>query len=248
MHDLLSDEHFHPRGICLLVRAANRSASRILADSKATAEAFIAAGGRRDLVRIVYSGAAEIPLAHGEKNSIPTLGVFGRITPWKGQAVVLRALANVPETNAIFVGAEEEADYANELRTLAARLGLTSRVRFLGFREDVAQLMQSVDCIVHASIAPEPFGMVIVEGMFARKPVIATSAGGAAEIVEDGKSGLLVRPNDPDELAAAIRRIFSDPAEAARMAKNGYERARELFSEERMLRETEEQFREIAPA
>ena len=246
IHDLLDEPHFHPRAIRLLVRVANRSASRIVADSKAIADAFISAGGRSDLVRLVYCGVAAFPLTERKVNDTPTLGLFGRTIPWKGHDVVLRALAHVPQATAIFVGAEEDAAYAQSLRDLAAQLGLTSRVRFLGFREDVAQLMQEVDCIVHASTAPEPFGLVIVEGMLAQRPVIATRAGGAAEIVEDGQSGLLVRPGDPQELAAALNRIFSDPAEAKRLAKNGYARASSLFSEERMLWELEQQFREIA--
>src|SRR5205814_42692 len=148
-----------------------------------------------------------------------TIGVFGRITRWKGQDVVLRALAKLSDVRAIFVGEEEDREYANELRSLA-----NDRVRFLGFREDARELMSAVDCIVHVSTAPEPFGRVIVEGMLALRPVIATNAGGVPEIIEDGVSGILVAPGNADELAAAIRRVFSDPTEAARMAARGRER------------------------
>ncbi|MDQ2918885.1 MAG: glycosyltransferase family 4 protein [Verrucomicrobiota bacterium] len=246
LHDLLNGKHFHPRGIRLLVRTANRSAARILADSQADADAYISAGGRADLVRVIHCGVAPFPLIERKANDTFTLGVFGRITSWKGHDVVLRALAHVPEVNAIFVGAEEDAAYARSLRDLSIDLGLTSRVRFLGFREDVAQLMQQVDCIVHASTEPEPFGLVIVEGMLAQMPVIATRAGGATEIIEEGESGLLVRPGDASEMAAAIKRILSAPEEAARMAMKGYERARAHFSEDRMLREAEKHFHEIA--
>ncbi len=246
LHDLLTPAHFHPRALQLLVRTCNRSVTRVLADSQADADAFISAGGRADLVRVVHAGVAPFPLIERKRNETPTLGVFGRITPWKGHDVVLRALALVPKANAIFVGAEEDDAFARKLRQLVADLGLTNRVSFLGFRNDVAQLMQQVDCIVHASIEPEPFGLVIVEGMLAQRPVIATRGGGAAEIIEDCESGLLVRPGDMSELAAAINRVFSTPEDAARMAMNGYARARTHFSEERMLLEAEKHFHEIA--
>ncbi len=246
LHDLLTHEHFHPRAIQLLVRTCNRSVTRVLADSQADADAFISAGGRPDLVRVVHPGVAPFPLIERKRNETPTLGVFGRITPWKGHDVVLRALALVPEANAIFVGTEEDDAFARTLRQLVADLGLTNRVSFLGFRKDVAQLMQQVDCIVHASTEPEPFGLVIVEGMLAQRPVIATRGGGATEIIEDGESGLLVRPGDVRELVAAINQVLSEPQKAARMAMRGYERARMHFSEERMLREIEKHFPEVA--
>ncbi len=246
LHDLVTQEHFHPHAIQLLVRTCNRSVTRVLADSKADADAFISAGGRADLVRVVHAGVAPFSLIERKRNETPTLGVFGRITPWKGHDVLLRALALVPEANAIFVGAEEDAAFARTLRQLVANLGLTDRVSFLGFRNDVAQLMQKVDCIVHASTEAEPFGRVIVEGMLAQRPVIATRGGGAAEIIEDGESGLLVRPGDVAELVSAINRVLSEPEKAARMAMRGYARARTHFSEERMLCETEKYFHEIA--
>lgn len=246
LHDLLDQTHFHPRALRLIVRVANQSATRVLADSNAIANAFIGAGGRANVVRVVYCGVPAFPLTEHKRDLGRTLGVFGRISPWKGQDVVLRALAHLPEASAIFVGAEEDAEYARSLRELTRELGLENRVQFFGFRSDVTELMQTVDCIVHASTAPEPFGLVIVEGMLARRPVIATRAGGAAEIIEDGISGLLVRPGEVEELRAALERIFANPTEAGRLAQNGYDRARALFSEERMLRETEAHFEEAA--
>jgi glycosyltransferase involved in cell wall biosynthesis len=255
LHDLLDETHFGARSIRLLVKTANQTAARVLANSKATAAAFVAAGGRDALVRVVYDGFEPARLA-GENaastradlglSDAPLLGVFGRITPWKGQEVVVRALAHAPSVVALFVGEEEDAGYGNELRLLAANLGVAERVRFLGFREDVPQLMRLVDCIVHPSKDPEPFGRVVVEGMIARRPVIATRAGGVPEIIEDGISGILVAPGNPDELGAAIVRILSDPKEAARLAENGHARALELFNEERMFREIEQNVNEVA--
>jgi glycosyltransferase involved in cell wall biosynthesis len=253
LHDLLTETHFSRRTIRLLVAVANRTAARVLANSKATAVAFVAAGGRGDLAQVVYDGfdtapftdTSALPAELGLDGS-PIVGVFGRITQWKGQDVVLRALVNVPSVVAVFVGEEEDAASADKLRLLARELGIADRVRFLGFRKDVPQLMRAVDCIVHVPIDPEPFGRVIVEAMLAQRPVIAAHAGGIPEIIENGVSGILITPGDPDELAEALRRIFSDPVAAAEMAANGQQRARARFSDKRMLSEIERHVSEIS--
>ncbi|HEX7518397.1 MAG TPA: glycosyltransferase family 4 protein [Chthoniobacterales bacterium] len=255
LHDLLDETHFSSRAIRLLVRVANRTAVRILANSNATAAAYVSAGGRRDLVQVAYDGFNATPfLDRSDLTALRvelrlegsrTLGVFGRITRWKGQEVILRALADIPLLVAVFVGVEEDAVYGNELRLLAREVGVADRVHFLGFREDVPQLIRLVDCIVHVSTDPEPFGRVVVEGMLARRPVIATDAGGVPEIIEHGVSGILVTPGSSAELAEAILRILSDPVEAERMAASGQARALALFGEARMLREIQQHVSEV---
>jgi glycosyltransferase involved in cell wall biosynthesis len=259
LHDLLTEAHFSPRAIWLLARAANRTAARVLANSKATAAAFVSAGGHGDLVKVVYDGFDAAPFSDTSVDlsalraelgldGLPIVGVFGRMTQWKGQDVVLRALANVPSVVAVFVGEEEDLSSANKLRLLARELGIADRVRFLGFRQDIPQLMRVVDCLVHVPNDPEPFGRVVVESMLARRPVIATRAGGVSEIIEDGVGGILITPGSPNELAEALRRIFSNPVAAAEMAANGQARALACFSDKRMLSEIEQQVSEISPA
>jgi glycosyltransferase involved in cell wall biosynthesis len=95
--------------------------------------------------------------------------------------------------------------------------------------------MQSMDIIAHTSTSAEPFGLVIVEGMLASKPVIATRAGGAMEIIEDKKSGLLVTPGSVEELQDAIEYLLAHPTEAARIAAAGNIRARNHFSLESLF-------------
>ena len=259
LHDLLDEKHFSPRAIRLLVKTANRTATRVLANSRATAAAFVSAGGRGDLAHVVYDGFDAAPFmdtrvdlsalrAELGFDGLRIVGVFGRITQWKGQDVVLRALVDVPSVGAVFVGEEEDAASGDKLRLHAGELGVADRVRFLGFRKDVPQLMRAVDCIVHVPIDPEPFGRVIVEAMLAGRPVIATCAGGIPEIIENGVTGILITPGSPDELAEALRRIFSDPVSAAEMAANGQERARACFSDKRMLSEIERHISEISPS
>ena len=98
--------------------------------------------------------------------------------------------------------------------------------------------MCASDAVVHASVYPEPFGRVIVEGMLAGRPVIATRGGGVTEILDD-ESGVLVEPNDAAALARAIELLASDPARAARIAAHGMARARAEFSVPAMVRGVE---------
>jgi glycosyltransferase involved in cell wall biosynthesis len=90
--------------------------------------------------------------------------------------------------------------------------------------------MSAVDIVVHSSITPEPFGRVIVESMLAERPVIATRAGGALEIVEHGRTGLLITPNDPAALTTAIVDLMANPKRAASLARNGRRSAEYRFA------------------
>ena len=154
------------------------------------------------------------------------LGLFGRIAPWKGQDVAIRAmalLADRPDVQLVIVGDAlfGEESYAAEMRALVAQLGLSARVHFLGFRADVPVLMRAVDVLVHTSTTPEPFGRVIAEGMLAERPVIATAGGGALEIVTAGETAWQVPPEDPAALAAAIREVLASPDRARDVARAG---------------------------
>jgi glycosyltransferase involved in cell wall biosynthesis len=110
-----------------------------------------------------------------------------------------------------------EEDYERELPALAARLGLAERVEFRGFRQDVWRELASFDVLVHASLTPEPFGQVVLEGMAAGLPVIAPDEGGPASMVIDGETGRLFSSRDPDALAAAMRSLAGDAEQRARL-------------------------------
>jgi glycosyltransferase involved in cell wall biosynthesis len=146
--------------------------------------------------------------------------------------------------HALLVGAPlfgEEA-FASALQAQAAKTGVAARAHFLGFRADVPELMRASDAIVHASVYPEPFGRVIVEGMLAGRPVIATRAGGVTEIVDD-ETAVLVPPGDAGALARAIESLAADPVRAARFAARGAARARAEFSVAAMVSGVEEALR-----
>lgn len=214
-----------------------RSIRAFVCISQAVSRCLIAQGLRDVPIYVVYNGVdmAEIPTvaepalfqALGLDPTRPRVGMFGRLTAWKGHRVFLHALAQVvavmPEVQAIVVGGEEVADrgYMASLQALAEKLGIAQHVRFTGHRSDVLRLYALVDVLVHASVRDEPFGRVIVEGMAAARPVVATRGGGPLEIVRDGETGYLVPQGDAEAMAEAILRLLRDPEKARRMGEAG---------------------------
>jgi glycosyltransferase involved in cell wall biosynthesis len=259
LHDILTADHFSRVHRWLAVTVGNLLVSRIVANSRATAQAFVDSGGRVERVRVVYNGIDPSPFRSVVETKmdnlrrelglvgVPVVSVFSRLAPWKGQHVLLEALARLPEVHALLVGAPlfGEDDYAKDLRQWAKALDVADRVHFLGFRRDVPSLMRLSDIVVHTSVAPEPFGRVIVEGMLALRPVVATRAGGAAEIVDDGMSGVLVEPGDANALAAALTDLLANPAKAKALAETGYKMALERFSLRSMLEDIEQQLQQV---
>jgi glycosyltransferase involved in cell wall biosynthesis len=179
------------------------------------------------------------------------LGLLGRISPWKGQHVFLKAAAMVhremPTVRFSIIGAAlfDEADYENKMRHLAAELGLQGVVEFTGFCANVTEQIEQLDVVVHASTMGEPFGQVIIEGMAAAKPVIATNGGGVPEIVVDGETGILVPMGDVSALANAMQWMIHHPAEAAQMGNRGRMRVLESFTVQKSTAKVEAIFTQL---
>lgn len=225
LHDLLTPEHFSRLNIRLITHAANRTRA-VIANSRATAAAFQEAGGKApvhvipngfDPTRFAPLSREEVLAARAEFHAgpAPVAAVFGRIARWKGQDLLLRAASEIPKLRVWIVGEAfftgDDHRYAGELKALASSPALAGRVDFLGQRDDIPRLMQAADVIVHTSVAPEPFGRVVAEGMLFGRPVIASRAGGPAEMIRHGETGWLFAPGDARELAAAIRDVLSLP-------------------------------------
>jgi glycosyltransferase involved in cell wall biosynthesis len=244
LRDILSVNHFSTTNRLIAINLANLCASLVLANSEATRSAFVAAGGRSEITQVVYNGFTpeqyqtdpEIvnQLRHqlGLTNKF-IVGHFSRLSPWKGQHILLDALTKCPgEIVALLVGDAlfGEQEYVQQLQQQVINLGLQDRVRFLGFRSNVPELMAACHLITHTSTAPEPFGRVIVEGMLCDRPVIATGAGGAVELIEHGKTGWMCVPNDANQLAAQIMHCYQHPSQSATIAHQGKLQARQHFS------------------
>ena len=226
LHDILSLEHFSRTNQRIAVTLANRFASVVIANSLASQSAFIAAGGQAKLTQVVYNGFNLSCYRDVASQRQPTrqalgftdrdfvVGHFSRLAPWKGQHLLIAALTHCPESvSAILVGDAlfGEQDYVTQLKQQVKDLKLEHRVRFVGFRSDVAALMAACDLVAHTSTAPEPFGRVIVEAMLCGTPVVAAAAGGAMELVADGVTGWLVAPGDPVKLTMVIQQCYERP-------------------------------------
>jgi glycosyltransferase involved in cell wall biosynthesis len=251
LRDILGQGHFSPASVRAMIAAANWRAARVVANSRATADAFVAAGGNPSLVTVVHNGIDPAPFDALPPDScrevraelgVPAdafvVGCFSRLHPWKGQSVLLDAVARMPGVHALVVGGalfSGEAPYEAELRARTALPAFAGRVHMLGARDDVPRLLTACDVVVHASVLAEPFGRVLVEAMLAGRPVVATNAGGAPEVVTDGETGVLVPPGDARTLGEALDALRRDATRSATIARRGAARARECFSRDAML-------------
>src|SRR5262249_2209134 len=122
-----------------------------------------------------------------------------------------------------------DRSYHEDLMRRVDRSGLADRVTLTGYREDVSDLVNALDILVHASISPEPMGRVILEGMALGKPVVATDHGGPREIIESGTSGFLIPPNDPERLYETLWELARSPELRQRIGKAATERVQDAF-------------------
>lgn len=162
------------------------------------------------------------------------VAMVGHLRTWKGQDVVLEALSRLDPVfrqfiKMVFVGGVGHGaeGYADTLRNTVGRYGLESTVSFIGERADAAAIMQAADIVLHASTTPEPFGLVVVEGMALGRAVIASGIGGPAEIVT-ADSGVLFDPTRPEALAAALQSLAGDPEKRRRLGEGGRRRANDF--------------------
>src|SRR6266550_2055806 len=238
IRDRIAEDYLPPPAVRLVHAAARSLPSAIIANSRATLATLGESEAFRSVVTsplVIYDSAATAD-PDGHHGEFLNVGMVGRLAPWKGQHVFLdgfrQAFGRGPES-AVIVGAPlfGEDWYEADLRRRAHVLGLNGRIVFAGFREDIWTALHEIDILVHASVTPEPFGQVIVEGMSAGLPVIATDAGGPAEIIEDGVDGLLYPPGDADALANHLRGLADDPALRARVGAAARESSKRFTAE-----------------
>lgn len=256
LHDILSLDHFSSTNRRIAVTLANRAAL-VIANSQASQAAFIAAGGRKEIVDFVYNGfdlnlyqpQASIKQELGLEGKF-LVGHFSRLSPWKGQHILLEALTHCPENvTAILVGDAlfGEQDYVQQLHAKVAKLKLENRVKFLGFRSDIIPLMSACDLVTHTSTVAEPFGRVIVEAMLCGTPVVATKAGGAIELVEPGQTGWLVEPGDVEGLATTINTCCQQPELSATIAQQAKLQASQRFDVATINQQINQLLSKVAP-
>ena len=237
----------------------------VIANSSATLATLQLRGKRRGVAIasgidangcVVHDGCTVVALKRAPEDSKARLrvGLIGRISPWKGQDVFIKAAALLRHThpNAKFeiVGAPlfAETEYEAGLHKLCQELGLEDAVEFTGFVENVGAHIAELDIVVHASTTGEPFGQVIIEGMAKEKPVVATNGGGVPEIVEHGITGLLVPMGDVPRMAEAIDYLLKHPEIATAMGVRGRERVQTHFTIQKTARMVEAVYRDVIAA
>jgi len=246
-----------PRTAVRIVRMARKMLPQfVIANSQATLDTIASRSehksGKYQQLRVIHDGCVQpARLKDASDGDAPNVGIVGRISPWKGQHVFIKAAAIVskecPGTRFQIIGAPlfSETDYEAELHRLAASLNLEGQLTFTGFVSDVPSAIARLRIVVHASVIAEPFGQVVIEGMAAGKPVIATRAGGIPEIVTHNETGLLVPVEDERALADAMIALLRDPARAKAMGEKGRETVHEFFTMERHARAVEQVYEDV---
>lgn len=229
-----------------LERAAAHWCSVIVALSEHERDAGLEARvGREAQYRVIRNGVELERFAVSPEPSSRTILFIGRLDPPKRPDLALRAFARTtatfPDAELLVVG---DGVLAGESERLAQELGLGDRVRFLGSRDDVPELLAQAACVLLASDY-ESSPLAVVEGMAAGLPVVASDAAGIGELVEDGRTGYLAPAGDADGLAAALERVLGDPDASARLGEAGRQAAGAL-SVTKMLDATSELYDELA--
>lgn len=246
----------YPLGRSFIAQARYQAAARILANSQWVAEQAAASGAPRDKLRVVYEGAeipplvtprerAEARLRWGISGDTPLLGCVGVLLPDKGQEWLIRALAElrrtIPGAKLLLAG---DGPCRQALQELAAGLHLSDAVIFAGFVKEVESVYAALDLFLLPSFF-EALNNSLLAAMAHAVPSIAFRRGALPEIIEDGRSGLIVSGPDVPEISAAAARILSDPQFARTLGENARARVAERFSAERMVEETLKAYGEL---
>jgi glycosyltransferase involved in cell wall biosynthesis len=251
-HGHVFDGYFSPsvtRAYVALERLAARWTDRIitLSDAEANDHMKLGIGRPRQFVTIpsgvnldAVRAAAPVSLVCGR----PVIGAVGRLTPIKGLHYLVEAAPEVlrrcPDARFLLVG---DGEMRSSLEAQSHALGLSDRIIFAGFREDVSAVIAGMDVFVLPSLN-EGMGRVLVMAMTLGKPIVATRVGGVAELLGDGEAGLLVPPRDPAALAEGILALLHDRNRAAALAEKGRRRV-PRYSMEAMLEALAKVYREL---
>lgn len=233
----------------LIDRLTSRWADKIVVISKAIKNTLIKREKiSPEKIEVVYNG---IDLSSfriedkREKDSIPKVGIVGRLHPDKGHRYFLEAAAQIikkkPKVEFRVVG---NGPLRKELEALSNKLELSGKVIFAGERRDILKIISSLNILVLSSLE-EGLGNVLLEAMATGKPVVATKVGGVPEVVLDGETGILVPPKNSDALARAILKLLMNRALARGMGQAGRKRVEKYFNIDRMVNETEKVYNNL---
>ena len=201
-----------------------------------------------DVDRIDATPAVNVHEALWLPHHAPLVGNVAALVPHKGQRYLIEAahlvVQKIPDARFVILG---EGELREHLEHLVREHHLEKHVLLPGFRTDVVGCIKGFDLFVMSSVT-EGLGTSLLDAMACRKAIVGTRAGGIPEVVEEGRTGLLVEPRDPRQLADATITLIQDEAMRKRMADAGYSRVRERFTVERMVADTAAVYSRLANA
>lgn len=221
-----------------------RGCDHLIGNTRDLVASFIAQGWPAERAHYLPNFADTVPASPVARDTlatpqgVPLALALGRLHENKGFDILLAALARVPDLHLWLAG---EGPLRGALESQAASLGIAGRVRFLGWRDDVAGLLAAADFLVSSS-RHEPLGNVVIEAWAAGRAVVAAATAGPRELIGDSESGLLVPVEDAAALAAAMARLAADPALCARLAAGGREIYAAQFTESAVVRRYQDFF------
>lgn len=232
-------------------------ADRIIAVSDAVSRFLATCGYPREILRTVHHGVPDyagqpLPPRDALRTSLqlddgPVLAMVARFVPDKGHDIALHALASLSDRRwTLVLAGAVDTRWAEEMKLLAAQLGIEARVRLVGHRDDVANIYACADILLAPS-RREALSLTLLEAAAFAIPIVATDVGGIGEAVADGETGLLVPPDNPVALARAISTLLDDADLRVRMGKAGRTRYEKLFSVATMAQATLAVYRELVP-
>lgn len=184
-------------------------------------------------------------------NNEIVIALVGRINSWKGQQLLLQSFKTVIEKHKniklVYLGSAppNQPIFETELRNKIKEYNLESNVILIPFQKEIEKFWNSIDIAVVPSTEPEPFGMVVIEAMLAKKPVIASNHGGPTEIVVENETGLLFEPNNHNSLSDALEKLIQDEQLRKLYGANGFKRVHNTFSLENHVNHFEKIFEEL---
>ncbi|MGH9508341.1 MAG: glycosyltransferase [Terriglobales bacterium] len=241
----------------LKLRVVRRLASATVAVSEWLAESLRVAGFASDRLLCIHNGVdmerfvveptGRLRAQLGCANGARLVGMVANLRSPKGYEFFVRSSRIVadhfPHCHFVAVG-EGDADELQRLQALVRDLRLTRRFAFAGLRPDIPEVLSELDVFVLSSIS-EGLPLAVVEAMAAARPVVATRCGGLPEVVEDGRTGFLVSPADPESLAAKICEVLASPTLAEELGRNARRSVEDRFSLRRMLSEYENLYQRL---
>ena len=248
-----------PRGVIRTVvdRALTRCTSAYFGVAEAQ-RSYLAEelGYPREKIRIIRNGVdpglfdvgTDRGALHefGWEEGDPVAGIVAELSPIKDHATLLRAarivVDQLPRARFLIIG---DGACRADLEALSAELQLTPNVHFTGVRRDVARLLSAIDVFTLSSVTVECFSIALLEAMAAARPAVCTAVGGIPEMIDDGETGYLVPTKDPQQLAARLLDVLSDPRAARRMGRAGRARVEAEFSLDRSVDGAQRAFEDV---